>query len=89
MDFRRHPIRIVAPLTLLLFLSGGSLYYWRSSSVRLTADGQTRRIFTDAHDIAGFLKEQKIVLGPRDFTTPDLKTPIGHKTAVKITRVTV
>jgi 3D (Asp-Asp-Asp) domain-containing protein len=89
MDLRRHPLRIVAPLTLLLFLSGGSLYYWRSTSVRLTADGQTRRIFTKAHDVAEFLKEQNITLGPKDFTAPDLGTPIGHKTAVKITRVTI
>ena len=89
LDFRRHPLRIILPLTLLLFLSGGSVYYWRSTSVRLSADGQTRRIFTDAHDIAGFLKEQKIVLSPLDFTTPGLDAPIGHKTAVKITRVTI
>jgi 3D (Asp-Asp-Asp) domain-containing protein len=88
-DWRRHPLRIILPLTLLLFLSGGSVYYWRSNSVRLTADGQTRRIFTKAHDIAGFLQEQKMALGPHDFTTPDLGTPIGHKTAVKITRVTI
>ena len=89
MDWRRHPLRIILPLTLILFLSGGSLYYWRSTSVRLTADGKTRRIFTDAKDIRGFLKEQHILLGPSDFTTPPLETPIGHKTAVKITRVTV
>jgi 3D (Asp-Asp-Asp) domain-containing protein len=89
MDFRRHPLRIILPLTLLLFLSGGSLYYWRSTSVRLTADGQTRRIFTEARDIKTFLAEQHIVLGPMDFTTPPLGTPIGHKTAVKITRVTL
>jgi len=88
-DWRRHPLRIILPLTLLFFLSGGSVYYWRSTSVRLTADGQTRRLFTDAHDVAGFLKEQKIVLSPLDFTTPGLDAPIGHKTAVKITRVTV
>jgi 3D (Asp-Asp-Asp) domain-containing protein len=85
----KHPFHIIVPLTLLLFLSGGSVYYWRSTSVRLTADGQTRRIFTKAHDVAGFLKEQKIPLGSRDFTTPGLDAPIGHKTAVKITRVTV
>lgn len=81
-------IRIVLPLTLLMFLSGGSVYYWRSTSVRLTADGQTRRIFTKAYDLKGFLAEQRIALGPSDFTTPPLDTPIGHNTAVKLTRVT-
>jgi 3D (Asp-Asp-Asp) domain-containing protein len=88
-DWRRHPLRIILPLTLLFFLSGGSVYYWHSNSVRLTADGKTRRIFTDARDVQAFLQEQKIVLGPKDFTTPDIQAPIGHKTAVKITRVTM
>ena len=81
-------IRIVLPLTLLVFLSGGSVYYWRSSSVRLTADGQTRRVFTKALDIKSFLQEQHIVLNPADFTVPPLDAPIGHNTALEITRVT-
>lgn len=85
---RPHVVRIIIPLTVLLFLSGGSLYYWKSSSVRLTADGQTRRIFTSAKDIKGFLDEQKVALGPSDFITPPLNSPIGHNTAVKITRAT-
>jgi len=71
-----------------MFLSGGSLYYWRSTSVRLTADGQTRRIFTSTTTLQGFFQEQHIVLGPSDFTTPPLDSPIGHNTAVKLTRVT-
>jgi 3D (Asp-Asp-Asp) domain-containing protein len=86
---RNHPLRIVLPLTLLLFLSGGSLYYWRSTSVRLTSDGQTRRIFTKAHDLKGFLTEQHIKFGPNDLIAPALESPIGHNTAVKITRVTI
>jgi len=88
-EFRRHPIRIILPLALLLFLSGGSLYYWRSTSVRLTADGQTRRIFTKARDVKGFLAEQHLVMGSSDFTVPPPEAPIGHQTAVKITRVTI
>jgi len=88
-DFHRHPLRIILPLALLLFLSGGSLYYWRSNSVRLTADGRTRRLFTQAHTLHEFIDEQHIPLGPGDFTTPPLDTLIGHNTAVKITRVTV
>jgi 3D (Asp-Asp-Asp) domain-containing protein len=87
-DSRPHVIRIILPLTLLMFLSGGSLYYWKSTSVRLTADGQTRRIFTKAPDLKSFLAEQHISLGPSDFTVPPLDAPIGHNTAVKITRVT-
>src|SRR5262249_38777978 len=79
---------VVLPLAFLLFLSGGSLFYWRSTSVRLTADGQTRRIFTQAHRLDEFLKEQNLSLGPSDFITPPLDTPIGHNTAAKITRVT-
>ena len=88
-EMRRHPLWIILPLTLLLFLSGGSLFYWRSTSVRLTADGQTRRIFTHAKDLKAFMQEQHIALGPSDFATPPLETPIGHNTAVKITRVTI
>lgn len=84
----KQTLRIVFPLTLLLFLSAGSLYYWRSSSVRLTADGQTRRIFTQAATLKEFLDEQSIALGPSDFVMPSLETPIGHNTAVKVTRVT-
>ncbi len=87
-DSKPHIFRIILPLTLLLFLSGGSLYYWKSTSVRLTADGKTRRIFTKAHDLKGFLEEQHIPLGPGDFAIPPLDTPIGHNTAAKITRVT-
>src|SRR5579871_3398091 len=86
---RPHILRIIVPLTVLLFLSGGSLYYWKATSVRLTADGQTRRIFTQAHDLKQFLEEQHIPLGPSDFTVPPLDTPIGHNTSVKLTRVTV
>jgi 3D (Asp-Asp-Asp) domain-containing protein len=84
----KHTLRIVLPLTLLVFLSGGSLYYWHSNSVRLTADGQTRRIFSKAQDLKGFLEEQHIVLGPSDFIVPPLDTAIEHNTAAKITRVT-
>ena len=80
---------IVLSLTLLVFLSGGSLYYWKSTSVRLTADGKTRRVFTQAHDLKGFLEEQRITLGPSDFAAPPLNTLIVHNTAAKITRVTV
>src|ERR1700694_3691025 len=87
-DSRPHILRIILPLTALLFLSGGSLYYWKSTSVRLTADGKTRRIFTKAHTLKEFLDEQQIALGPSDFTTPPLETPMGHNTAAKITRVT-
>ncbi len=85
---RPYLFRIILPLTVLVFLSGGSLYYWKSASVRLTADGQTRRLFTKAHTLKEFLEEQRIALGPSDFVTPPLETPIGHNTAAKITRVT-
>jgi len=81
-------IRIILPLTVLLFLAGGSLFYWRSSSVLLTADGRTRRIFTKASDIRHFIDEQHLAMGPNDFTTPPPDSLIVHNTAVKITRVT-
>jgi 3D (Asp-Asp-Asp) domain-containing protein len=55
----------------------------------LTADGQTRRLFTKAPDLKAFLEEQHVALGPHDFATPAPDTPIGRNTAVKITRVTV
>jgi 3D (Asp-Asp-Asp) domain-containing protein len=87
-ESRPYILRIILPLTLLLFLSGGSLYYWKSNSVRLTADGQTRRIFTKAHDVKEFLQEQRVALGPSDFTIPPPDTSIGYNTAVKLTRVT-
>jgi len=88
-DSKPHIFRIILPLTILLFLSGGSLYYWKSTSVMLTADGHTRRIFTSAHDIKEFLAKENIPLSPSDFTTPPTETPIGHNTAVKLTRVTM
>ncbi len=88
-ESRPHVIRIIIPLASLLFLSGGSLYYWKSTSVRLTADGQTRRIFTSAHDLKEFFEKERIALGPSDFTTPPLDTPISHNTAVKLTRVAI
>ncbi len=82
----RHPY-IVGALATLLFLSAGSLYYWRANSVRLTADGKTRRIFTKAHTLREFLEEERIPLGPDDFTIPSLETRIDSKTAAKVTRV--
>src|SRR5450755_1533161 len=87
-ESRPYILRIVLPLTVLLFLSGGSLYFWKSASVRLTADGHTRRLFTKAPNLKEFLQEQHIALGPSDFITPPPETPIGHNTAAKITRVT-
>src|ERR1051325_11790261 len=88
-ELGRHPFRVMIPLTILVFLSAGSLYYWRSNSIRLTMDGHTRRIFTKAHTLREFFDEQHISLGPMDFATPPPDTPIGSKTAAKITRVTV
>lgn len=88
-NLRQHPLRLVFPLMFLIFLAFGSVKYWRSGSVLFTADGHTRRIFTKAHTLKEFLAEQHIVLGPRDFTTPPVDSLIGHKTAVKLTRVTV
>src|SRR5258708_3187785 len=88
-ESRPYVLRIIIPLTLLLFLSGSSLYYWKANSVMLTADGQTRRIFTSAPNIQEFLAKERIALGPSDFTVPPLETPIGHNTAVKLTRVTM
>jgi 3D (Asp-Asp-Asp) domain-containing protein len=88
-NLRQHPLRLVYALAFLLFLAFGSVKWWRSGSVLFTADGQTRRIFTKARTIKEFLGEQHIVLGPKDFTTPALDSAIGHKTAVKLTRVTV
>jgi 3D (Asp-Asp-Asp) domain-containing protein len=87
-ESKPYLFRIILPLTVLLFLSGGSLFYWKSTSVRLIADGKTRRLFTKAHTLKDFLQEQHILLGPSDFVTPPLETPIGHNTAAKITRVT-
>jgi len=85
----RKSIRVICLLGCLVFLAFGSVKYWRSGSVLFTADGRTRRIFTKAHTLKEFLAQQHIVLGPSDFTTPALDSVIGHKTAVKLTRVTV
>ena len=89
LDSKPHIFRIILPLTILLFLSGGSLVYWKSSSVLLTADGHTRRVFTSAHTIKEFLEKERITMNPSDFTVPPLDSPIGHNTAVKLTRVTM
>lgn len=82
---RRHSVALA--LTAFVFLSFGSLYYWRANSVRLTYDGQTRRIFTKAPTLKEFLSEQQIALDTDDFITPELDTPILYNTAAKITRV--
>ncbi len=82
---KRHAITLA--LTALVFLSAGSVYYWHAKSVRLTYDGQTRRIFTQSPTLKEFLEESRITLGPHDFITPPLDTPIKHNTAAKITRV--
>lgn len=85
-SLRRHSVMFA--LTTIVFLSFGSLYYWHAKSVRLTYDGQTRRIFTQAPTLKEFLEAERIELGPDDYITPTLETPILHNTAAKITRVT-
>src|SRR5262249_51714714 len=88
LESKPYIFRIIVPLTIVVFLSGGSLYYWKSTSVRLTADEKTRRIFTNAKDIREFIEKEHVPLGFNDILTPSYDTPIGHRTAVKITRVT-
>lgn len=56
--------------------------------MRLTADGRTRRIFTKAQDVKGFLAEQRVFVGPEDLVIPPPETLLHAKTAVTITRVT-
>lgn len=80
---------LILGMTLLVFLSGGSIFYWRAPSVLVTYDKKTRRIFTGAKTIAELLKRENISLGPDDFTTPPLTTPLTRNMAIKVTRVTI
>jgi 3D (Asp-Asp-Asp) domain-containing protein len=86
---RTKIFRIILPLTLLVFLSAGSLYYWRAPSVLFTSEGKTRRIFSKAKTIRDLLAEQHLKLGPDDFTTPPVSTPLSKNLAIKLTRVTI
>jgi 3D (Asp-Asp-Asp) domain-containing protein len=85
---RHHPLRLVLPLSCLVFLSFGTARWWRAGSVWFTIDGQTRRIFPKTMGtVQEFLTEEQIVLGPKDFTTPAPTTLLTRNMAVKVTRV--
>ncbi len=85
---KNKTVRIVLPLTVLLFFSAGSLFFWRAPSVLVTYDGKTRRIFSKAVTVGDLLATENISLGPDDFVTPSSSTILARSMPIKITRVT-
>ncbi|MFA5975738.1 MAG: 3D domain-containing protein [Elusimicrobiota bacterium] len=84
---RHRYFLLIISAALVLFPFASGLYWWRTPSVILTADGSTRKIYTHQNTLADLLKEQKITLGKADLISPPLNTRLTRNMPVKITRV--
>jgi len=66
---------------------GDSVEIWRAVPVLVTADGQTKNLFTTEKTVKEVLAAANIPLSEDDKITPALNTPISNKLDIKITRV--
>lgn len=78
---------IVTGLTVIMFSSAGSLFYFRSPNVLLTVGGISRHVRPKASTVGQLLQEEKVVLAAEDFVSPPLETTLRRNMAVKVTRV--
>ncbi len=84
---RRHPYRLVLPLCLLLFLSFGTVHWFRGSVVLIVA-GQSHHVYSrKLNTVADLLIQERITLRPLDFCTPPQATFLTRNMVVKVTRV--
>ena len=66
---------------------GDVIVYERPVDVRITADGETRQVITDAPDVGYLLDSLGIVVGPHDEVTPGpdaAPTPAMHVRVVRV-----
>jgi 3D (Asp-Asp-Asp) domain-containing protein len=76
-------------VTGLVFLSAGSILWWRSATVVLVADGKSQRLSPgEAKSVADLLTNQSITLLGNDFVTPSTSSALSRNLVVKVTRVT-
>jgi 3D (Asp-Asp-Asp) domain-containing protein len=73
--------------TLLVFITSGSLFWWRSAGVQMTVDGKNKRLAARHMTVGDLLKQEQIALGPDDFVTPVSTTTLTRSMPVKVTRV--
>lgn len=58
----------------------------RAAPIKLTLYGKTETVYTQATDVAGFLKEKDITLGVKDDMSAELTTPITNGMKLSIWR---
>jgi 3D (Asp-Asp-Asp) domain-containing protein len=85
---RAHPYADITAVVFFLILGGGGVRVWTRPTVLLSVDGATRKIHPHARTVGETLAQEKIVLGPEDFVTPDARTPLIRNMPVQVTRVT-
>ncbi|WNQ14131.1 ubiquitin-like domain-containing protein [Paenibacillus aurantius] len=66
---------------------GATFTIVQKSPVQLTADGETRTVYTTAKTVSSLLDELDITLGTEDRITPSLEAGVTGNTDVKIVRV--
>ena len=68
---------------------GDVIVYRDAFQVMVRADGEIRRVITDADDVGRLLDYLGITLGQRDRVRPGLRTPIEPGMDIRVTRVAV
>ena len=74
---------IVPALVVLLSITG---FVWAQKSVAVVVDGQTRRVTTQATDVAGALRDARISVGPRDVVTPPIDSAFSDGETIVVRR---
>jgi uncharacterized protein YabE (DUF348 family)/3D (Asp-Asp-Asp) domain-containing protein len=78
--------RVSAPLDTKL-ADGMRVTVERAKPIRLTADGETKTVFTTGKTVGSALQELNITIGELDKVMPPLEADISDNAAVKIVRV--
>lgn len=79
--------RVSAPLDSEI-TNGSKIEITLAKPFQLTADGETRTVYTTETTVQGALSDQHITIGENDKVTPSLETTIASDISVKVVRVT-
>jgi uncharacterized protein YabE (DUF348 family)/3D (Asp-Asp-Asp) domain-containing protein len=78
--------RLSSPLTAAI-KNGDSFVIDHALAVQVTADGETKTMYTVARTVESALKELNLSVGEEDKLTPPLDTALANETAIQIVRV--
>jgi resuscitation-promoting factor RpfB len=66
---------------------GDTIVFQEAVSVRVTVEGETRDVITNAVDVGSLLDSLGVVLGARDRVTPSVKAELEGGMAIRVVRV--